>query len=194
MSTPLPIDPYGDAHFGGALAAVSRNPLVHANIGFAVLVGVENRVVETSEFGLVADRTIGQHVKQIMSAPQYHKREECALHRKFHRTWSWYDSIAESGRGRVKRMQVKPGANFSLRKHRHRAEHWILVTWAEEISCGYIKLVLTENQSTYIYLGEVIRLANPGTIPLEIIELQSARYSGEDDVFRLEDAYERVRA
>jgi mannose-1-phosphate guanylyltransferase/mannose-6-phosphate isomerase len=109
-----------------------------------------------------------------------------------HRPWGWYDSIDEGGRFKVKRIQVKPGASLSLQKHHHRAEHWIVVTGTAEITNGVKVLTLSENQSTYIPLGEVHRLANPGTIPLEIIEVQSGSYLGEDDIVRFEDTYGRV--
>lgn len=108
-----------------------------------------------------------------------------------HRPWGWYDSIDEGGRFKVKRIQVKPGASLSLQKHHHRAEHWVVVKGTAEITCGDKKLSLTENQSTYIPLGEVHRLANPGAIPLEIIEVQSGSYLGEDDIVRFEDHYGR---
>ncbi len=140
---------------------------------------------------LVADRSRCQDVKHIVNTLQQQKREEHTLHRKVHRPWGWYDSIDEGGRFKVKRIQVKPGASLSLQKHHHRAEHWMVVSGTAEITCGYKKLLLTENQSTFIPLGEVYRLANPGTIPLEIIEVQSGSYLGEDDIVRFEDHYGR---
>ena len=111
--------------------------------------------------------------------------------RKVHRPWGWYDSIDEENRFKVKRIQVKPGASLSLQKHHHRAEHWIVVKGTAEITCGDKVILLTENQSTYIPLGEMHRLANPGTISLEIIEVQSGSYLGEDDIVRFEDTYGR---
>jgi mannose-1-phosphate guanylyltransferase/mannose-6-phosphate isomerase len=108
-----------------------------------------------------------------------------------HRPWGWYDSIDTGERFQVKRIGVKPGAALSLQKHHHRAEHWIVVKGTAEITNGAKTILLTENQSTYIPLGEVHRLANPGTIPLEIIEVQSGSYLGEDDIVRLEDRYSR---
>jgi mannose-1-phosphate guanylyltransferase/mannose-6-phosphate isomerase len=121
-------------------------------------------------------------------------RNELALHRKVHRPWGWYDSIDESDRFKVKRIQVKPGASLSLQKHHHRAEHWIVVRGTGQVTCGDKTILLTENQSTYIPLGAVHRLANPGTIPLEIIEVQSGSYLGEDDIVRFEDTYGRSDA
>jgi mannose-1-phosphate guanylyltransferase / mannose-6-phosphate isomerase len=126
-----------------------------------------------------------------VSALQNQKRNEQSFHRKVHRPWGWYDSIDEGGRFKVKRIQVKPKASLSLQKHHHRAEHWVVVTGTAEITNGDKKILLTENQSTYIPLGETHRLANPGHIPLEIIEVQSGSYLGEDDIVRYEDNYGR---
>lgn len=188
----LPKDPYGNAHVGDVLATNCSNTLVHATSRLVALVGVQNLVVvETPDAVLVADRSRSQDVKHIVNALQQQKREEHTLHRKVHRPWGWYDSIDEGGRFKVKRIQVKPGASLSLQKHHHRAEHWVVVSGTAEITCGDKKLLLTENQSTYIPLGEVHRLANPGTIPLEIIEVQSGTHLGEDDIVRFEDHYGR---
>ena len=140
---------------------------------------------------LVADRKNSQDVKTIVSQLEAQGREEKNLHRKVARPWGWYDSIDEGGRFKVKRIQVKPGASLSLQKHYHRAEHWIVVNGTAEITNGHNIITLTENQSTYIPLGEVHRLKNPGTIPLEIIEVQSGSYLGEDDIVRFEDTYGR---
>lgn len=191
----LPKDAQGNAHVGDVLATDSRNTLVHATSRLVALVGVQNLVVvETPDAVLVADRSRSQDVKHIVNALQQQKREEHTLHRKVHRPWGWYDSIDEGGRFKVKRIQVKPGASLSLQKHHHRAEHWVVVKGTAEITSGDKKLLLTENQSTYIPLGEVHRLANPGTIPLEIIEVQSGSYLGEDDIVRFEDRYGRSQA
>ncbi|MBM4128296.1 MAG: mannose-1-phosphate guanylyltransferase/mannose-6-phosphate isomerase [Nitrospira sp.] len=191
----LPKDEQGNAQVGDVLATDSSNTLVHATHRLVALVGVHNLVVvETPDAVLVADRSRSQDVKHIVNTLQQQKREEHALHRKVHRPWGWYDSIDEGGRFKVKRIQVKPGASLSLQKHHHRAEHWVVVSGTAEITCGDKKLLLTENQSTYIPLGEVHRLANPGTIPLEIIEVQSGSYLGEDDIVRFEDHYGRSQA
>lgn len=188
----LPKDEAGNAHLGDVLTTDSRNTLVHATSRLVSLVGVENLiVVETPDAVLVADKTRGQDVKHIVTQLQKTKREEHTLHRKVHRPWGWYDSIDEGGRFKVKRIQVKPKASLSLQKHHHRAEHWIVVKGTAEITNGEKVLLLTENQSAYIPLGEVHRLANPGTIPLEIIEVQSGTYLGEDDIVRFEDTYGR---
>jgi len=188
----LPRDEAGNAHLGDVIATDSRNTLVHATSRLVSLVGVENLVViETPDAVLVADKSRSQDVKHIVNALNQQQREEHTLHRKVHRPWGWYDSIDEGGRFKVKRIQVKPKASLSLQKHHHRAEHWIVVKGTAEITNGDKTLLLTENQSTYIPLGEVHRLANPGAIPLEIIEVQSGSYLGEDDIVRFEDTYGR---
>ena len=188
----LPKDDLGNAHIGDVLSSDSRNTLVHATSRLVSLVGVQDLiVVETPDAVLVADKSRSQDVKYIVAQLQNTNREEHTLHRKVHRPWGWYDSIDEGGRFKVKRIQVKPKASLSLQKHHHRAEHWIVVTGTAEITNGDKVLTLTENQSTYIPLGEVHRLANPGTIPLEIIEVQSGGYLGEDDIVRFEDKYGR---
>lgn len=190
----LPKDDAGNAHVGDVLTTGSRNTLVYATKRLVGLVGVENLIViETPDAVLVADKSRSQEVKHIVSALGEQKREEQAMHRKVHRPWGWYDSIDEADRFKVKRIQVKPKASLSLQKHHHRAEHWIVVKGTAEVTCGDKTVILTENQSTYIPLGEAHRLVNPGTIPLEIIEVQSGSYLGEDDIVRLEDHYGRTR-
>ena len=188
----LPKDTAGNAHVGDVLFTDSRNTLVHATSRLVSLVGVDDLIViETPDAVLVVDRTRSQDVKHIVKALADRGREEQTLHRKVHRPWGWYDSIDQGGRFKVKRIQVKPGASLSLQKHHHRAEHWIVVKGTAEITNGAKVILLTENQSTYIPLGEVHRLANPGTILLEIIEVQSGSYLGEDDIVRFEDHYGR---
>ncbi|MBX9268150.1 mannose-1-phosphate guanylyltransferase/mannose-6-phosphate isomerase [Chromobacterium violaceum] len=188
----LPKDESGNAHVGDVLAIDSRNTLVHATSRLVSLVGMEDVIViETSDAVLVANRSSSQDVKHVVNALGQQQREEYALHRKVHRPWGWYDSLDEGGRFKVKRILVKPKASLSLQKHHHRAEHWIVVKGTAEITNGDNVILLTENQSTYIPLGEVHRLANPGAIPLEIIEVQSGSYLGEDDIVRFEDTYGR---
>jgi mannose-1-phosphate guanylyltransferase / mannose-6-phosphate isomerase len=140
---------------------------------------------------LIADRERSQDVKAIVAQLEQQGRAEKNLHRKVHRPWGWYDSIDAGARFQVKRIMVKPGASLSLQMHHHRAEHWIVVTGTAEIVNGDKVLTLTENQSTYIPLGEKHRLSNPGKVPLEIIEVQSGSYLGEDDIVRFEDTYGR---
>jgi len=188
----LPKDNSGNAYHGDVLQTDSRNTLVYASSRLVSLVGVENLVIiETADAVLVANRSRSQDVKQIVEALGRSQRDERALHRKVHRPWGWYDSVDEGERFKVKRIQVKPKASLSLQKHHHRAEHWIVVKGTAEITCGDQVLILTENQSTYIPLGQVHRLANPGSIALEIIEVQSGSYLGEDDIVRFEDNYGR---
>jgi len=188
----MPKDAQGNAHVGDVLATDSSNTLVHATNRLVALVGVQNLVVvETPDAVLVADLTRSQDVKHIVNALQQQKREEHTLNRKVHRPWGWYDSIDEGVRFKVKRIQVNPGASLSLQKHHHRAEHWVVVKGTAEITNGDKVILLTENQSTYIPLGGVHRLSNPGTIPLEVIEVQSGSYLGEDDIIRFEDHYGR---
>ncbi len=188
----LPKDQSGNAYVGDVLVTDSRNTLVHASSRLVGLVGVENIiVVETPDAVLVVNKSDSQGVKHIVNALHQKKREEHALHRKVHRPWGWYDSIDEGDRFKVKRIQVKPKASLSLQKHHHRAEHWVVVKGTAEITNGDKTILLTENQSTYIPLGEVHRLTNPGTIPLEIIEVQSGSYLEEDDIIRFEDHYGR---
>ena len=185
-------DDKGNAHQGDVLISDSRNTLVHASSRLVSLVGVDNLIViETPDAVLVADKSRSQNVKDIVSVLQATDRKEQVLHRKVHRPWGWYDSIDDGHRFKVKRIQVKPGASLSLQKHHHRAEHWIVVKGTAEVTNDKTTLLLSENQSTYIPLGVVHRLSNPGTITLEIIEVQSGSYLGEDDIVRLEDSYGR---
>ena len=185
-------DEEGNAYVGDVLTTASSNTLVHASSRLVSLVGVDNLVViETADAVLVADKSLSQDVKTIVNQLSHSGRQEHCLHRKVHRPWGWYDSIDEGHRFKVKRIQVKPKSSLSLQKHHHRAEHWVVVKGTAEITCGDKVVLLTENQSTYIPLGETHRLANPGTIPLEIIEVQSGSYLGEDDIVRFEDHYGR---
>ena len=185
-------DAQGNVAQGDAIIRDSRNTLVHATSRLVGAVGLQDVVVvETPDAVLVADRTRSQEVKQIVGTLTAQKREEYALHRKVHRPWGWYDSIDQGPRFQVKRIMVKPGACLSLQMHHHRAEHWIVVSGTAEVTNGDQTMMLSENQSTYIPLGQVHRLANPGQVPLEIIEVQSGSYLGEDDIVRFEDSYGR---
>ncbi len=188
-------DAQGNVAQGDVLFEDSRNTLVHATSRLVATVGVEDLVVvETPDAVLVADRSRSQQVKQIVARLQQSGRGEGELHRRVHRPWGWYDSVDAGPRFQVKRILVKPGASLSLQMHHHRAEHWIVVSGTAEVTCGSSKRLFSENQSTYIPLGETHRLANPGSIPLEIIEVQSGSYLGEDDIVRFEDTYGRNSA
>ncbi len=187
-----PKDDDGNASRGDAIIADSRNTLVHATSRLVSAVGLDNIVVvETPDAVLVADRSKSQDVKKIVNSLTASQRDEHNLHRKVHRPWGWYDSIDMGERFQVKRIMVKPGASLSLQMHHHRAEHWIVVQGTAEVVNGDKTILLTENQSTYIPLGQVHRLSNPGKVPLEIIEVQSGSYLGEDDIVRYQDTYGR---
>jgi mannose-1-phosphate guanylyltransferase/mannose-6-phosphate isomerase len=171
----------------------AANSLIYSTSRLIGVVGVNNLIiVETPDAVLVADRSHSQNVKKLTQQLNLGQRSEQDLHRKVHRPWGWFDCVDESVRFKVKRIQVKPGASLSLQKHHHRAEHWIVVKGTAEVRVGREIKLLTENQSVYIPLGEVHRLANPGIIPLEIIEVQTGGYLGEDDITRLEDDYGRL--
>ena len=185
-------DEQGNVTSGDTLLSNTNNSLVHATSRLVSAVGIENLIIiETADAVLVADRKNSQDVKQIVNQLEAQKREEKNLHRKVARPWGWYDSVDEGDRFKVKRIQVKPGASLSLQMHHHRAEHWIVVKGEAEITNGDKVITLTENQSTYIPQGQTHRLANPGKTPLEIIEVQSGSYLGEDDIVRFEDSYGR---
>ena len=186
-------DPAGNVSQGDTLMVDTTQTLIHATSRLVASVGVTNLIiVETPDAVLVMDRSQSQNVKKIVQQLEQQKRQELKLHRKVNRPWGWYDSIDEGDRFKVKRIQVNPGASLSLQKHHHRAEHWVVVKGTAEITNAGQVILLTENQSTYIPLGEVHRLANPGTIPLEIIEVQSGSYLDEDDIVRYEDRYGRT--
>jgi mannose-1-phosphate guanylyltransferase/mannose-6-phosphate isomerase len=185
-------DQNGNVATGDVLISNVKNSLIHSSGRLVSAVGVENLIiVETADAVLVIDRVNSQDVKCIVGQLEGRGREEKNLHRKVARPWGWYDSIDEGERFKVKRIQVKPGASLSLQRHSFRAEHWIVVKGTAEITNGDQVSTLTENQSIYIPLGQAHRLANPGTVPLEIIEVQTGDYLGEDDIVRLEDSYGR---
>jgi mannose-1-phosphate guanylyltransferase/mannose-6-phosphate isomerase len=185
-------DSNGNATTGDALLRDSHDTLVHATSRLVSVVGLDNVVVvETPDAVLVADRGRSQEVKHIVNQLHSAGRNEHTLHRQVHRPWGWYDSIDSGPRFQVKRIMVKPGASLSLQMHHHRAEHWIVVSGTAEVTNGDKVVLLSENQSTYIPLGQTHRLANPGKVPLEIIEVQSGSYLGEDDIVRFEDSYGR---
>jgi mannose-1-phosphate guanylyltransferase/mannose-6-phosphate isomerase len=140
---------------------------------------------------LIAPKARTQEVKTIVGRLKAAGRSEAELQRKVHRPWGWYDSVDSGDRFQVKRIVVRPGASLSLQMHRHRAEHWVVVRGTARVTRGEEILLLGENESTYIPLGVKHRLENPGQIPLEIIEVQSGSYLGEDDIVRFEDNYGR---
>jgi len=186
-------DAEGNASVGDAIVLDCRNTLVQATSRLVSVIGLDDVVVvETPDAVLVARRERSQDVKSVVQQLGREQRGEHALHRKVHRPWGWYDSIDQGPRDQVKRIMVKPGASLSLQMHHHRAEHWIVVTGTAEVTVGDKLILLAENQSTYIPLGEKHRLRNPGKVPLELIEVQSGSYLGEDDIVRFEDTYGRA--
>lgn len=187
-----PKDDKNNSFSGDVIASGSKNTLAYSTSRLVSLVGVDNLcVIETPDAVMISDMSKCQDIKNIVRSLEEQQREELGFHRKVHRPWGWYDSIDAEDRFKVKRIQVKPKSSLSLQMHHHRAEHWIVVKGTAEIICDDKKTLLSENQSTYIPLGSKHRLINPGTIPLEIIEVQSGSYLGEDDIVRFDDNYGR---
>lgn len=185
-------DQNGNLIQGDAIVEASENNLIHSSHRLVSAVGVNNLVIiETADAVMVADRSQSQHVKKIVNQLSNQAREEGVLHRKVSRPWGWYDIIDIGERFKVKRIQVNPGASLSLQRHSKRAEHWVVVKGTAEVTCGDKVINLKENESTYIPLGEQHRLSNPTREPLEIIEVQSGSYLGEDDIVRIDDGYGR---
>lgn len=188
-----PKDKSGNAGVGDRLLYDTVNTHVHSTSRLVAAVGLDNIViVETPDAVLVMDRAHSQAVKHIVSQLSKDNRSEGGLHRNVHRPWGSYDSIDSGARFQVKRIVVKPGASLSLQMHHHRAEHWIVVSGTAEVTVGEKVMLLCENESVYIPLGAVHRLTNPGKLPLELIEVQSGSYLGEDDIVRLQDNFGRA--
>ena len=185
-------DPNGNATKGDVLALDSKNCFIQSDRKLIATVGLEGVVVvESDDAIMVADKSRVQDVKTIVAQLKEQGRSEASLHRKVYRPWGSYDSIDAGDRFQVKRIVVKPGGQLSLQMHHHRAEHWIVVSGTAVVTKGGKEFILSENESTYIPIGETHRLENPGAIPLEMIEVQSGSYLGEDDIVRLEDSYGR---
>ena len=185
-------DGEGNAARGEVLFEACRNTLVHAGSRLVAAVGCEDMVVvETPDAVMVAHKDRTQDVKKVVARLKAEGRTLTQSHRKVYRPWGWYDSIDAGERFQVKRIVVNPGAKLSLQMHHHRAEHWIVVKGTAEVTNGERSFLLAENESTYIPLGHTHRLSNPGKVPLEIIEVQSGSYLGEDDIVRFEDTYGR---
>jgi mannose-1-phosphate guanylyltransferase/mannose-6-phosphate isomerase len=179
---------------GDVIADDTRNSLLFAQHRCLAAVGIDNLiVVETADAVLVANKERAQDVKNIVKLLKARKREECKVHRCVYRPWGSFEGIDSGPRFQVKRLTVKPGASLSLQMHHHRAEHWVVVKGTARVTCGENVFNLHENESTYIPIGERHRLENPGNIPLEIIEIQSGSYLGEDDIVRFEDVYDRCQ-
>lgn len=191
----LPKDPWGNVLQGDVMLHDCHNMLVMSEDRLVACVGVEDMVVvETPDAVLVAHMSRTQDVKKIVDNLKREGRPEVQLHRKVFRPWGWYDGIDAGERFQVKRIVVKPGAALSLQMHHHRAEHWIVVRGTAHVTRGDTRYLVSENESTFIPLGTRHRLENPGRVPLEMIEVQSGSYLGEDDIVRFEDVYGRKEA
>jgi mannose-1-phosphate guanylyltransferase len=186
-------DQNGNVLMGDSLAEDCHDSYIRSDSRFVAALGVTDLViVETKDAVLVVHKDRAQDLKRVVRYLESDGRHEHLNHREVYRPWGMYDSIDQGARYQVKRITVKPGARLSLQKHHHRAEHWIVVSGAAQVTIGDQTTLVTENQSTYIPIGQVHCLENPGKIPLELIEVQSGSYLGEDDIVRLEDIYGRT--
>lgn len=187
-----PSDAAGNVLSGDVLVEDASGSLIRSEGRLVAALGVKNLiVVETADAVLVADRARAQDVKRLVERLKAQRRDEPLVHRQVFRPWGSYEGLVQSGRFQVKRIVVKPGASLSLQMHHHRAEHWVVVKGTARVTCGDDVRLLAEDQSTYIPIGTAHRLENPGRIELEIIEVQSGSYLGEDDIVRFEDHYGR---
>ena len=187
-----PHDADGNSLVGDAVLHQSRNTMVHATSRLVTVIGLDDAVVvETPDAVLVMNRHASQEVKEVVAGLNSRKRNEPLQPRKVHRPWGWYDCLDAGPRFQVKRIMVKPGGTLSLQMHHHRAEHWIVVSGTAKVTRGEETFLLGENESTFIRMGVKHRLVNPGQVPLEIIEVQSGSYLGEDDIVRFDDSYGR---
>jgi mannose-1-phosphate guanylyltransferase/mannose-6-phosphate isomerase len=183
-----------NVEIGDIIAHKSTNCYLRAESRLLAAVGLENIiVVETPDAVLVAHRDQVQEVKEIVNLLNGSARGETLFHKRVYRPWGWYEGVDQAERFQVKRIMVKAGATLSLQMHHHRAEHWVVVRGTARVTSGERSFLLTEDQSTYIPVGQTHRLENPGTIPLELIEVQSGSYLGEDDIVRFDDQYGRVK-
>ncbi len=183
----------GNSSRGDVLLENCRNTLAISERRLVACVGVNDLVVvETDDAVLVVNHAATQDVKKVVDRLKAEQRSVTQWHRKVFRPWGWYDGVDAGERFQVKRIGVKPGGTLSLQMHHHRAEHWIVVSGTARVTRGHDSFLVSENQSTYIPLGVTHRLENPGVIPLEMIEVQSGSYLGEDDIVRFEDSYGRA--
>ena len=186
-------DSSGNAIMGDVFTVNTHNSFIHAHSKLVTVVGLDNViVVETDDAVMIAAKDKVQDVKDIVDQLKAQSRSEADIHRKAYRPWGHYDLVDTGERHQTKRIVVKPGAKLSLQKHHHRAEHWVVVKGTALITKGDEQILISENESTYIPLGVVHCLENPGVIPLEIVEVQSGSYLGEDDIIRFNDQYGRV--
>ena len=187
-------DVNGNRIHGQGHTVQATNTFIHAPHRPVVALGTQNLlIIDTVDAVLVADASSAELVKTVVAQLEAKGVPQALHHRHVARPWGTYDSVDSGERFQVKRIVVKPGATLSLQMHHHRAEHWVVVSGTAEVTNGDKVTLLSENQSTYIPLGQIHRLANPGKVPLEIIEVQSGSYLGEDDIVRLEDTYGRVQ-
>jgi mannose-1-phosphate guanylyltransferase/mannose-6-phosphate isomerase len=185
-------DDAGNVAIGDVLLEDTENTYVRAENRLVTTVGIKDQiVVETADAILIADRHRTQDVKLLVKRLANNGRDERLSHRRVHRPWGWYENMVSGDRFQVKRICVKPQASLSLQMHHHRAEHWVIVRGTAEVTRDDERFLITEDQSTYISLGTRHRLRNPGTIPLELIEVQTGSYLGEDDIIRYDDIYGR---
>lgn len=183
----------GNSCHGDVVHEDTRNTLVRAESRLVATVGIEDLViVETKDAVLVAHKDKAQDVKKIVQRLKDEQRPEYENHREVYRPWGIYDSVDNGQRYQVKRITVKPGAKLSVQMHHHRAEHWVVVSGTARVTNGERTYLVTENESTFIPVGQVHALENPGVVPLELIEIQSGTYLGEDDIVRFEDNYGRA--
>jgi mannose-1-phosphate guanylyltransferase/mannose-6-phosphate isomerase len=188
----LPADGSGNVTRGDVVAEEAKDCLLYSTDRLVAAVGLEGHVViETKDAIMVAPKSRVQDVKRLVDRMKRAGRSEPGLHREVFRPWGSFDSVDAGPRFQVKRLTVKPGAKLSLQKHAHRAEHWVVVKGTARITRDDEVFLLKENESTYIPIGAVHRIENPGTEPLQIIEVQSGSYLGEDDIVRIEDTYGR---
>ncbi|WDE01715.1 mannose-1-phosphate guanylyltransferase/mannose-6-phosphate isomerase [Thalassomonas actiniarum] len=177
---------------GDVLTESTTNSYIQASDRLVSSIGLDNIVIiDTPDALLVANKDDVQNVKGIVDKLKGLDRSEYIHHREVYRPWGKYDSVDSGGRFQVKRITVKPGAKLSVQMHHHRAEHWVVVSGTAKVRNGDKEFILTENESTYIPIGAVHSLENPGKLPLELIEVQSGSYLGEDDIVRLADKYGR---
>ncbi len=188
-----PRDADGNSLRGRAVAIDSSNVLVRSDEHLAAVIGLDNIiVVATGDAVLVAHQSKADKVKQLVEQLKLERHPEATQHRRMYRPWGYYQSIDQGARYQVKRIVVRPGGRLSLQKHYHRAEHWIVVRGAAEVTLDGNDHLVHENESIYLPIGSNHRLANPGKIDLELIEVQTGSYLGEDDIVRFEDVYNRV--
>jgi mannose-1-phosphate guanylyltransferase/mannose-6-phosphate isomerase len=186
-------DAQGNVLQGDVLAEDTAGSFIRSDGRLVAALGLRDQVViETRDAVLVADKSRVQDVRKIVQRLEAARRSEAREHCRVYRPWGSYEDLAVGPRFRVKHIVVKPGARLSLQMHHHRAEHWVVVSGTAKVTCGEREFMLSEDQSTYIPIGEKHRLENPGKLPLELIEVQTGSYVGEDDIVRFEDAYGRT--